>query len=121
MRKDNSLRGKIGDKTIIQTRTGESVYVFDEDSGAVLLHASLSAPFPTVDALQAAFVDSVRKAEEKIEENKKAGKYKTYKITITMKDGTETEKTYEGLVPWRFALVTLQEDGVQAVRMEKKA
>lgn len=46
----------------------------------------------------------------------------TYKITVTMTDGTETEKTFTGLtLAWRWALMKIQTDGVQAVRIERKA
>ena len=113
---DHSLRGKIGEYTIIQTKSGESVYVFDETSGAVLLHASLSAPFPAVEGLQEAFVESVKKAA--------AGRKKEplTKVTVTQEDGQTIEKTFDGtLLAFRWAYMKMQTEGVQAVRMEKKA
>ena len=44
----------------------------------------------------------------------------TYKVTVTMTDGTETEKKFTGIMlAWRWALMKIQSDGVQAVKLER--
>lgn len=112
--KDHSLRGKIGEYTIIQTKSGDSVYVFDDASGTVLMHASLSAPFPTVEGLQEAFAESVKKAA--------AGKKKEplTKVTVTQESGQEIEKTFDGaLLAFRWAYMKMQTESVASVTLER--
>jgi len=60
------LTGKIGDYTVVQTSSGKSVYVFDEKSGAVILHTSLvlGDPFKSVEELLSAAKEMIRKADE---------------------------------------------------------
>ena len=59
------LTGTIGDYTVVQTSSGKSVYVFDEQSGAVILHASLGDPFKSAEELLEFFEDRIRKADER--------------------------------------------------------
>ena len=61
------LTGKIGDYTVVQTSSGKSMYVFDEKSGAEILHTSLvfGEPFKSVEELLSAAKEMIRKADER--------------------------------------------------------